>query len=78
MALITESVFAECCESSLTGKKQMQTKTENTEKLIDGLISGKSITGLVLGLLLIFALLFIDWRCLFQMKKFKLKFNIWK
>ena len=51
---------------------------ENTEKLIHGLISWKSITGLVLGLLLIFALLFIDWRCLFQMKQFKVKFNIWK
>lgn len=51
---------------------------ENTENLIHGLVSWKSITGFVLGLLLIFALLFIDWRNLFQNKKFTLRFNIWK
>jgi membrane protein DedA with SNARE-associated domain len=51
---------------------------ENTEKLLHGLISWKSITGLVLGVLLIGALLFIDWRNLFQKKKLQLKFNIWK
>ena len=52
--------------------------TENTEDLIHGMVNWKSIVGLVLGLLLIFALLFIDWRNLFQHKKFKLRFNIWK
>ena len=52
--------------------------TENTEDLLHGMVNWKSIVGLVLGLLLIFALLFIDWRNLFQHKKFKLRFNIWK
>jgi membrane protein DedA with SNARE-associated domain len=51
---------------------------ENTEKLLEGLVSWKSITGLVLGLLLIAALLFIDWQTLLQHRKLKVKFNIWK
>ena len=51
---------------------------ENTEDLIHGMIDWKSIVGLVLGLLLIFALLFVDWRSLIQTKKFKLRFKIWK
>ena len=51
---------------------------ENTRQLAKGLINWKSIVGLVLGLLLIFALLFVDWRTLYQNKKFKLRFQIWK
>jgi len=52
--------------------------TENADKLIHGMVNWKSITGLVAGLLLIFALLFIDWRTLIQKRKFTLKFKIWK
>ena len=51
---------------------------ENTGSLIKGAVSWKSITGLIVGLLLVFALFFIDWRTLIQQKKFKLKFKIWK
>jgi membrane protein YqaA with SNARE-associated domain len=51
---------------------------ENTQKLFQGMIDWKSITGLILGILLICGLLFIDWRELLQHKKFKLKFKIWK
>jgi membrane protein DedA with SNARE-associated domain len=51
---------------------------ENSTDLIHGMISWKSVTGLVVGLLLIFAILFIDWITLLQKKKFTLKFNIWK
>ena len=51
---------------------------ENVGDLVHGLVSWKSITGLALGLLLICALLFIDWRALLQQKKFQLKFKIWK
>ena len=51
--------------------------TENTENLIHGLISWKSITGFSLGLVLVFALLFIDWHTLIQQKKLRIKFNIW-
>jgi membrane protein DedA with SNARE-associated domain len=51
---------------------------ENTTMLVHGIISFKSITGLVIGLLLVFAILFIDWRTMFMEKRLKLKFNIWK
>ena len=51
---------------------------ENTQRLIHGMVNWKSITGLVIGLLLLCTLLFIDWRSLLQKKKFKLRFEIWK
>jgi membrane protein YqaA with SNARE-associated domain len=51
---------------------------ENTEKLVHGMVSWKSVTGLIAGLVLIFALLFIDWRTLIQQRKLKLRFNIFK
>jgi uncharacterized membrane protein YdjX (TVP38/TMEM64 family) len=51
---------------------------ENTEELFHGVLSWKSVAGLAVGLLLIFSILFIDWRTLIQQKKFRLKFNIWK
>lgn len=51
---------------------------ENTEDLLHGMVNWKSIVGFVLGLLLIFALLFVDWRSLIQHKKFTLRFKIWK
>jgi len=50
----------------------------NTNELLQGIVSWQSITGLILGFLLIFALLFIDWRSLLQDKKLTLKFQIWK
>lgn len=51
---------------------------ENTGKLLQGMISWQSITGLVIGFLLVFALLFIDWRSLLQQKKFSIRFDVWK
>ena len=51
---------------------------DNISDLTSGLVSWKSISGLALGILLIFALLFIDWRTLIRKKKFTLKFNIWR
>ena len=51
---------------------------ENTRNLVQGVLSWKSIAGLVVGVLLIFCIFFIDWRTLIQQKKFRLKFNIWK
>jgi uncharacterized membrane protein YdjX (TVP38/TMEM64 family) len=50
---------------------------KNAGEIFQGIISWKSITGLTLGLLLIFALLFIDWRTLLRDKKLKIDFNIW-
>jgi membrane protein DedA with SNARE-associated domain len=50
---------------------------ENSAELLHGMVSWKSITGLAVGILLLFALLFIDWRTLLQQKKLSLKFRIW-
>lgn len=52
--------------------------TENTANLFDGVVNLKSISGLIVGLILIMGLLFIDWRSLLQEKKFKLTFSIFK
>jgi membrane protein YqaA with SNARE-associated domain len=51
---------------------------ENSTELLRGVLSWKSISGLLIGVLLISALLFIDWRSLLQQKLFKLNFKIWK
>lgn len=51
---------------------------ENTGDLLQGVLSWKSVTGLLVGIILIFCILFIDWRTLIQQKKFQLKFHIWK
>ena len=50
--------------------------SENLESLKQNLYSWQSITGLIGSLLLLFALLFIDWRTLIQHKKLVLKFRI--
>jgi len=52
--------------------------TENTESLLKGMLSWQSIAGLLTGLILLFILIFIDWRTLIQKKKLRLNFNIWK
>ena len=51
---------------------------KNTTGILQGVISAKSISGAILGFLLISALLFIDWRTLLQKKEFNLNFKIWK
>jgi membrane protein YqaA with SNARE-associated domain len=51
---------------------------ENTQDLLHGMISWKSVAGLTAGLLLIAGLLFIDWRTLLVKKRFKFRFKIWK
>ena len=50
----------------------------SADDLVEGMFSAKSIVGLVLGLALLFALLFVDWRSLLQRHRFRLRFNIWK
>jgi len=52
--------------------------SDNTANLVHGMLTWKSITGMFVGLMMIFALLFIDWRTLIQNRKLKLTFNIWK
>jgi uncharacterized membrane protein YdjX (TVP38/TMEM64 family) len=51
---------------------------ENASSVIDGIISVKSAIGLLFGILLLFAFLFIDWRSWIQEKKFRINFKIWK
>ena len=50
--------------------------SENLESIKENIYSWQSITGLMASLLLLCALLFIDWRTLIQHKKFILKFRI--
>ena len=51
---------------------------EHTHSLMQDAFSWKSIISFTLGLLLLCALLFIDWRALIRKKKFQLKFKIWR
>lgn len=52
--------------------------SDNYEGMMSEAISWKSIASLVIGVLLICALLFIDWFSLLEKRKFKLNFKIWK
>ena len=51
---------------------------ENAAGLFEGAISWKTISGLILGILLIAIFLFIDWRTWLKEKRLKLNFKIWK
>lgn len=50
----------------------------NAPDILSGTLGWKSVTGLIAGVLLISALLFIDWRTLLQKNKLTLKIKIWK
>ena len=52
--------------------------SENTQRIIDNALSWQSIGSLLVGLALIFGLLFVDWRSLIHTKKFVLDFKIFK
>lgn len=52
--------------------------SENFDGMLSNALSWKSIASLILGLLLLCALLFIDWRSLIERKKFQLNFKILK
>jgi membrane protein DedA with SNARE-associated domain len=52
--------------------------SENIKTLKENIVSWQSISGVTLSLLLLAALLFIDWRSLIQQKKLVLKFKIFK
>jgi membrane protein DedA with SNARE-associated domain len=51
---------------------------ENIDSLINGLLSWQTISGVIVGLLILFVILFIDWRTFLINKRFRLSFNIWK
>ena len=50
---------------------------ENVTNVLESALSLKSIASLALGLILICAVIFIDWRNLIQKKKFQLIFKVW-
>lgn len=52
--------------------------SQNLSNLRSAALSWQSIAGLGTSLLLLLALLFIDWRALIQHRRFKLVFNIFK
>ena len=51
---------------------------ENVDSIFRETLSWKSIASLIIFIVLLFGLLFIDWRTLIQKKIFLLKFNIWR
>ncbi|WP_298224030.1 small multi-drug export protein [Flavobacterium sp.] len=51
---------------------------DNFDGMVSAALSWKSIGSLMLGLLMICALLFIDWFTLLEKKKLTLNFRIWK
>ena len=51
---------------------------ENATSVMDGIVSVKSAIGLLFGILLVFAFLFIDWRSWLKEKKFRINLKIWK
>jgi len=52
--------------------------TEKTSFILDGAISWESVSGLILGVVLVALLLFVDWRAWLQQRRFSLNFKIWK
>jgi membrane protein YqaA with SNARE-associated domain len=52
--------------------------SEHAGSLLEGALSWKSIASLAVGLLLLCAIVFVDWRALIQKKTFQLNFKIWK
>lgn len=51
---------------------------ENSVSLLEGVFSWESLFGLILGILLMFFVLFVDWRTWLQEKRFTLNYKIWK
>jgi uncharacterized membrane protein YdjX (TVP38/TMEM64 family) len=49
----------------------------SSQDVLDDIFSPKSILSLLLGLTMVFALLFVDWATLLQKKKLAFKFSIW-
>jgi membrane protein YqaA with SNARE-associated domain len=52
--------------------------SEHAKGIMEGALSWKSIASVAVGLLLLCALLFVDWRLVIQKKKVQLNFKIWK
>jgi membrane protein YqaA with SNARE-associated domain len=51
---------------------------KNVASIVHGFLSWKSLLGTIIGLVVICLFLFTNWRHLFEEKKFRLSFKIWK
>ncbi|MFL5786418.1 MAG: hypothetical protein ACJ748_00065 [Flavisolibacter sp.] len=51
---------------------------ENIDDILQGFFTWKGILGSAAGIVILFLLLFINWRILIQEKKVRLNFTIWK
>jgi membrane protein YqaA with SNARE-associated domain len=51
---------------------------KNADALVHGFLSWKTVSGAVLGVIIICVFLFIDWRTMLVEKKFRLNYHIWK
>jgi membrane protein DedA with SNARE-associated domain len=51
---------------------------ENIDNLVHGVLSWQGILSSVAGIILLFIILFINWRILIQNKKVRFNFTIWK
>jgi membrane protein YqaA with SNARE-associated domain len=51
---------------------------DNASTLMHGMLTWKTCLSFLLSLVILGALLFIDWRTLFQKKKLRFEFRIWK
>ena len=52
--------------------------SENSQSIIQDALSWKSISGLIIGFLMLFCLFFINWRTLIQHKKLVFSFSVFK
>ena len=50
---------------------------DNVTSIMESAFSLKSVASMVFGLLLVCAVVFIDWRSLIQQKKLKINFKVW-
>ena len=51
---------------------------KNATNIAEGMLSWESISGALLGLVLILLFLFVDWHTLLKEKRLRIRFNIWK
>jgi hypothetical protein len=75
--IIPSFFIGKFCSDALmvfTGNRVVRDITVVTQ----GLLSFKTLLGLIIGLIIICLFIFTNWQKLLQEKKFRLSFNIWK
>lgn len=51
---------------------------KNAAAIAHGMVSWRALIGMTVGIVLIAAVLFVDWRAAIEKKQFRLRFSIWK